>query len=257
MLVPLASWAQQWTPRGITEPYRDATLSATVSERVSAIMKEEGQYVRAGAVILELEREEEILEADRRRLIAESKAEVNAARQRVEALQVDLKATRQLYDSTKSVSLEELQKKELEYKLAESELEGLLIAEKREEIEYRIAQFQVEKRLIRAPFDGVIVKIHLEVGENCTPQDPLIRIADTTKCRLIVHLDTSVSRQLKEQMSVRVRIDGSSDPTILPGTVVFVSPVVDPSSGLREVKVLFDNHDGQVNPGMTGTLLLK
>jgi RND family efflux transporter MFP subunit len=190
-------------------------------------------------------------------LIAESKAEVTAARQRVEALQLDLEATRQLYDSTKSVSLEELLKKELEYNLAEAELEGLLIAEKREEIEYRIAQFQIEKRLIRAPFDGIIVKIHLEVGENCTPQDPLVRIADTTKCRLIVHLDASVSRQLKEQMNVRVRIDGSSNPKILPGTVEFISPVVDPSSGLREVKVLFDNQDGQVNPGMTGTLLLK
>jgi len=250
MLVPLATWTQQWTSRGITEPYKDATLSATVSERVLAIHCDEGERVTEGTVILELEREEETLEVDRRRLIAESKAEVTAARQRIETLQLDLEATRQLYETTRSVSREER-------KLAEAELEGLLIAEKREEIEYRIAQVQLEKRLIRAPFDGVIVKIHPEVGENCNPQDPLVRIADTTKCRLIVHLEVSVSRKVEEQMSVRIRIDGLSNPNILTGTVEYVSPVVDPSSGLREIKVLFDNDDGHVNPGMTGTLLLK
>ena len=257
MLVPLATWTQQWTPRGITEPYKDATLSATVSERVLAIHCDEGEFVHEGTVILELEREEETLEVDRRRLIAESKVEVTAAGQRLETFQLDLEATRQLYETTQSVSREELLQRELECKLAEAELEGLLIAEEREEIEYRIAQVQLEKRLIRAPFDGVIVKIHPEVGESCNPQDPLVRIADITKCRLIVHLEASVSRQVKEQMSVRIRIDGLSNPSILPGTVEYISPVVDPSSGLREVKVLFDNDDGHVNPGMTGTLLLK
>jgi RND family efflux transporter MFP subunit len=255
--IPLLSWTQQWTPRGITEPYRDATLSATVSEPVSAILCSEGQFVRKGTVILELERQEETLEVDRRRLIAESKAEVKAARQRLETLQLDLDATRQLYESTRSVSREELLQRELEYKLADAELEGLLIAEKREDLEYRIAQVQLEKRVIRAPFDGVIVKIYPELGENCTPQDPLFRIADITKCRLIVHLEASVSGQVEEQTSVRIRIDGASNPTILPGTVEYVSPVVDPSSGLREVKVLFDNENRRVNPGMTGTLLLK
>jgi RND family efflux transporter MFP subunit len=168
-----------------------------------------------------------------------------------------LEATRQLYESTQSVSREELLQRELECKLAEAELDGLLIAEEREEIEYRIARVQLEKRLIRAPFDGVIVKIHPELGENCTPQDPLIRIADITKCRLIVHLEASAFSQVKERMNVRIRIDGADNPKILQGTVEHISPVVDPSSGLREVKVLFDNGDGQVNPGMTGTLLLK
>jgi RND family efflux transporter MFP subunit len=257
MSVSLMSWTQQLTPRGITEPYRDATLSATVSERVSAILCAEGQYVEAGTVIVELERQEETLEVDRRRLIARSKVEVTAARQRLETLQLDLEATRQLYESTQSVSREELLQRELEYKLAEAELESLLIAEEREDLEYRIAQVQLEKRLIRAPFDGIIVKIFPEVGENCTPQDPLVRIADITRCRLIVLLEASVSRQVKERMDVRIRIDGLGNPKILPGTVEYVSPVVDPSSGLREVKVLFDNGDGQVNPGMTGTLLLK
>ena len=112
-----------------------------------------------------------------------------------------------------------------------------------------------------SPFETPGLMVQLLAWHSREERDPvlhpLIRIADTSKCRLIVLLEASVSRPVKEQMSVRIRIDGLSNPNILPGTVEFVSPVVDPSSGLREVKVLFDNNDGHVNPGMTGTLLLK
>ncbi|SHL90569.1 hypothetical protein SAMN05720487_1482, partial [Fibrobacter sp. UWT2] len=37
----------------------------------------------------------------------------------------------------------------------------------------------------------------------------------------------------------------------------FVSPVVDKSSMLRTVKVIFDNTDLAVEPGVTGKILLK
>ncbi len=257
MGVPAGVFPQAWTPRGITEPYKDATLSTTVAGMVAVINCKEGEAVKQGEVILELEREEQTLEVERRRLIAESKVEVDAARHRVETLETDLEATRQLFQSTRSVSFEELQQKELEHKLARAELERLLVAEEREQLEYRIAQAQLQKRIIRAPFDGVIVKVFLEVGENCNPQEPLIRIADTSKCRLVVHMEAAVSRQLRPDMSVKIKIEGVANPNILLGTVEYVSPLVDPSSGLREVKVLFDNREGHINPGLTGTLLLK
>jgi multidrug efflux pump subunit AcrA (membrane-fusion protein) len=58
-------------------------------------------------------------------------------------------------------------------------------------------------------------------------------------------------------MGVRVRVDEMNSPITRRGSVEFISPVVDPSSGLREVKVLFDNADGRVHPGVAGSLLLE
>lgn len=254
--VSAAAAAQQWSFRGITEPHKDATLSASVAGTISVIAHKEGEAVEAGEIIIELEREAESLEVERRRLIAGSKIEVNAAEYRLEALKIDLEATRQLYQATRSVSQEELQQKELEYKLAQAELESLLTAEEREELEYRIARTQLEKRIIRAPFGGIIIKVFLESGENCSPQEPLVRIADITQCRLIVHMEAAASRQLTPETDVRIKIDGVNNPSIFRGVIEYISPVVDPSSGLREVKVLFDNSDGRVKPGMSGTLLV-
>jgi RND family efflux transporter MFP subunit len=250
-------YAQQWTVRGITEPVKDVTLGSPVAGVVASIYKQEGQSVRQAEVILELEKEQESLEVQRRKLIAESKVEVTAAGYRVETLRLELDTARQLFESTRSVSREELQQKELEYKLAQAEVERLLIAEQREELEYKIAQEELRRRSITSPFDGVIVKLFLEVGECCNPQQPLVRIADVSKCRLVIHMEASASRGLEPRTLVQIRIDGVRSSSVLQGLVEYVSPLIDPSSGLREVKILFDNPGGLINPGLPGTLLLK
>jgi len=41
------------------------------------------------------------------------------------------------------------------------------------------------------------------------------------------------------------------------GAIIFVCPVGDTASGLIEVKAEFDNEDGLVRPGVSGSLLLK
>ena len=250
----LSAFCQAWTSRGIVEPYQDAKVSATVSGTVVAVKAKEGQFVHAGDVVIELDSALEALEVERRKLVAESTAEVDAAQSRMETLRMDLEGTRKLQEETKSVSLDDLRKKELEYRLAEGEHERLRVAEKREDIEYRFAQAQLQKRFITAPFDGIIVQKLLEVGEGCSQQQALFRIVDTRKCRLVVHMEQAPSLKMKPGRQVTLRIHEADGPVIVQSTVEFVSPLIDASSGLREVKLLFDNPDGRVHPGVTGAV---
>jgi RND family efflux transporter MFP subunit len=247
--------SQGLASRGITEPFRDANVSATVSGTVVAVKVKEGQFVREGETVIELDNSLEALEVERRKLVAESTAEVDAARARVKTLKADLESTRKLYEGTKSVSLDDLQKKELESDLAQAELERLLVAEKREDLEYRIAQAQLAKRFITAPFDGVVVEILLEEGEGCNPQQTLFRIVDTRKCRLVVHMEQAPALRMKLGRQVSLKIQEADGPVAVRGTVEFVSPLVDASSGLREVKVVFENPEGSIRPGVTGSIV--
>jgi RND family efflux transporter MFP subunit len=214
----------------------------------------EGQFVKSGDVVIELDSALEALEMERRKLLMDSTVEVDAARSRLDTLTVDLAGTRKLHDQTKSVSDEDLQKKELEHRLAEAELQRQILAQKREEIEYRMAAAQFQRRNITAPFDGVVVQLLLEVGESCSQQQPLFRIVDTRKCRLVVHMEQGPSAKLRLGKQVALRIQETEGPVPMQGTVDFVSPVIDASSGLREVKVVFDNPDGRVHPGVTGVI---
>jgi RND family efflux transporter MFP subunit len=250
----LSASSKAWTSRGIVEPYQDAKVSATVSGTVVAINAKEGQFVHAGEVVIELDSALEALEVERRKLVWESKAELDAATSRMETLRLDLEGTRKLQEETKSVSLDDLRKKELEFRLAEGEHERLRVSEEREDIEYRFAQAQLQKKFIAAPFDGIIVQKLLEVGEGCSQQQALFRIVDTRKCRLVVHMEQAPSLKMKPGRQVTLRIQEADGPVTVQGTVEFVSPLVDASSGLREVKLLFDNPDGRVHPGVTGAV---
>jgi len=242
--------------QGITEPYKDSTLSSTVAGVVSAILHKEGEFIKQGEVILELENDQETLEAERRKIISESKVELNAAEQRAKTLKEDYENTFKVFKATASVSREELQKKELEYKLAKAEFDGLRIAEDREAIEHKIAKAQLEKRKITAPFDGIVVKIFLELGEGCSPQQPLVRIVDTRQCRFITYIEAGAAKILEKGKHVVLKVAGNPSETTFPGTVEYVSAVVDPSSSLREVKVLFDNPKDEVQAGISATMKL-
>jgi multidrug resistance efflux pump len=199
----------------------------------------------------------EVLEVARRKLVAESKAELVAASNQLDALTLDLEGTRKIFESTKSVSKDEILKKELDCKLAKAELERLTVGEEREDIEYRMAVAQLALRRIKAPFDGVIVKITPEVGENCSPQQPIVRIVDTRQCHFVTHVDAKKAWGLKAGINVPIVMDATEGGVTRQGTVIFVSPVADASSGLKEVKVLIDNSDGKVSPGVTGWLKLS
>jgi RND family efflux transporter MFP subunit len=254
VLNAVVAGAQALASRGITEPLHDAKVSATVGGTIVAVDAKEGQFVKSGDVVVELDSALESLEVERRKLLMESTVEVDAARSRLDTLTVDLAGTRKLHDQTKSVSDEDLQKKELEHKLAEAELQRQILAQQREEIEYRMAVAQLQRRNITAPFDGVVVQLLLEVGESCSQQQPLFRIVDTRTCRLVVHMEQGPSAKLRLGRQVALRIQDTEGPVLVQGTVDFISPVIDASSGLREVKVVFDNPDGRVHPGVTGML---
>jgi membrane fusion protein, multidrug efflux system len=242
---------------GVTEPIRDVTLSATVVGTISAIFVKEGMTVQAGAAILELDKKLEDLEVQRRKLIWESKAELEAAAARVTTLKSLLESTRDLFNSTGSVSKEELEKLALEYDIAVSEQKRLDSAEERERIEYEMARETLRKRSLISPIQGTVIKLFLDEGETCQEKQPLAQVVDTSRGILVCNVEEAIGRTLRKGEAVDLKIKTGNGTAARKGVVVFVSPVVDPASGLLEVKAEFDNQDGSVRPGVAGFLLLR
>lgn len=245
------------TVSGYTKPFKDETLSMSMPGTLARVNVREGDQVKKGDVLLALDKLQEELEVARRKLVWESRAEVESAAARVTTIKVDLDGTRKLYESTKSVSKDDLQKKELELKLAEAEFERLQTAEAREKIEYDMALEQLRKRTLTAPADGTVTKVHLQEGETCEQRQPLIRLVDTTKAYFVANLEARLARGLKKGDAVKLEIETGAEPYACEGQIDFVSPVVDAASGLQEIKVLFVNPNGStVRPGVGGTMQL-
>ncbi|WP_432822661.1 efflux RND transporter periplasmic adaptor subunit [Trichloromonas sp.] len=257
LLMPAPASAEPLAISGITEPYQDVALGIAVAGRVARIHTPEGAIVAKGDIILELDKRLEELETDRRQLIWKSKAEVESAARQLKTLETHLKSTRSLYDATGSVNREELENQELEYELTRGELARLESAEKREEIEYGIAKEQLGKRSLRAPFAGAIAELLVGIGENCELDKPLVQLVDTSRAYFVTNIELSTLAGLKKGQTVELQLQTGGDPVSKKAEIVFISPVVDPASGLRKVKALFDNQDGKVIPGVTGVMLLQ
>lgn len=258
LTVALAVAARAWpaTVEGITEPLHDLVISASVPGTISKVIVKEGDFVDAGATILELEKRQEELEVERRRILSESKAELNAAAAQMELLKIDLEATRKLFETSKSVSKEQLLKKELEYKQAVAEHDKLQLAEAREKIEYDMALEQLRKRMITAPQSGYVVELMRKAGEDCKAQEPLVRLVDTRQCYFVANVEARAAATLATGQKIKLELPAGRQTLSVTGEVYFVSPVVDPASGLLKIKVLFENPQGRIKPGVAGLMHL-
>ncbi|MFC1534948.1 efflux RND transporter periplasmic adaptor subunit, partial [Thermodesulfobacteriota bacterium] len=120
-----------------------------------------------------------------------------------------------------------------------------------------LALENLEERSLSAPFQGIIIKLLLKEGEGCEPNQQLVRLVDTDMCLFICNVEERIGRTLKKGQPVDLKIRTGASSVNKKGAIVFTSPVVDPASGLLEVKAKFDNHDGKVRPGVSGFMILR
>lgn len=240
----------------VTEPFKDATLSMPVTGQIEKLHIKEGDKVASGAILVTLESALEDLEVKRRELIWKGKTELEAAEIHAKIYKSLLASTRELYEVTKSVSKEELDKMELEYGTAEAERKRAEIGEEREKIEFQLAKANLERKRLRAPFAGTIVEIKLQEGESVEANQPLVQLVDVSKGFLVCNVEERAGRSVSTSQKVPVRIQTGDGFWEGEGQVVFASPVVDAASGLIRLRVKFDNKEGVVRPGVAGYIQL-
>jgi RND family efflux transporter MFP subunit len=261
--VPSASAASVTASRdaqsfqGFTEPYRFCTISSEIAARITAVRINEGGRARKGDTILVLDAGEAFLEAERSRIIAESDAELTAAKLKSEMAKRDLAATRLVFDSTRSVSQEEIWKKQLESDLAKTEVDRLTMAKQKAALEYKIALENLERHFVIAPYDGIVAQRFLNEGETCKPEEPLIKFVDVAHCRFVTYLPVRLTQGLAKGSRISLSVGEPKKPFIRSGVIDFISPVVDQASGLRTTKVVFANSDGSIQPGVPGFMQLE
>lgn len=210
---------------GITEPFTDVQLGFADAGIIRHQFFKEGDAVKKGDVILELDKNMEALEVQKTRATMEQDKMI-------------FETTSNLAQTTKSVSKEDLAKAKADYEVATAE--------------YGIAVQQLADRRLVAPFSGQIVEILLKPGAAVAPYQPLVRVVDTSRCYFVGHIDGREVSRLQLNEPVQVQVDGGG-PTIS-AKICFISPVVDPASGLARVKAIFDNADGKIRPGIAATM---
>lgn len=251
---PIAAVATEFT--GLIIPRHDILVSAGVAASVMQVQTEVGKRVREGQLLIQLDDRLQVLEAQRRRMIFEDDSEIRAARDRVRILRPLAEDSRRAFQAGGSVSREEVTRLELDLSAAVARVEQLQAQKLREKSELDIAEQDKQLRRVTAPVNGVVTRVDLEIGEWAKIGEPVLQIVDADVCYLRVAVSPLAMRKLKLEQPLTIQFEPILKIAPVRGRVSYLSPGIDPASGLVEIRVTFQNPGWRVPPGVKGSVIL-
>lgn len=136
----------------------------------------------------------------------------------------------------RAVSEIEVLRAELEWRKAELGIEkakqdrtSAVLTADAKNAEVGAAEVGVNRRILRAPFDGIVIKVYRHVGEWVSPGDAVVQLVRTDRLRISGNLDATEWGPVDfegRKVTVEVTLPRGRSEKVA-GRVVFVSPVVE------------------------------
>jgi RND family efflux transporter MFP subunit len=221
---------------GTSEPMRDANLSPQLTGRIASIHVKEGDKVKAGAVLAQLDSVEAGLRVE------QSTASAASSRSQYELAKAEYDRLAPLAERG-TVTAQQLQRLAGQRDALKSAADAAQVVEAN-------AKHLVTNTAIRAPFSGVVSKVMSEVGEVATmmPVTVVVRLVDLSSVdvRVPVH-----ERELSRiAIGNRVVATFPSTGQSAEGKVTFISPEIDPKTRSAEVVTRIPNPSAGFRAGM-------
>jgi len=241
-----------------------SVLSSRIMGYIVAIHVREGDRVRAGQLLVEIDNREAAAQLRRaqaglreaQEMLQETERMIQAnesAKTAAEAEQSLAASTFNRYQALverKSVSQQEFDEVQARYRGKTAEVERVQemlrsMQAKREQVLARIdqakagisqAQIAVDYGRIQSPIQGVVTQKHGELGVLAAPGTPLLTLEDDTRYRLEATVEESKLGRIRLGDSVRITINALGDQEWT-GRVGEVQPTADPASRSSLVKI--------------------
>ncbi|MBC02714.1 MAG: hypothetical protein CMJ34_05340 [Phycisphaerae bacterium] len=112
----------------------------------------------------------------------------------------------------------------------------------------RLAESQVDRCLIKAPFDGVVAAVMVEVGEQVGPGVPIARVFDPSLIELPLRIPASARGRVA--VGDRVIINRTVTDEPIHASITRIAPEDDAGSRTMTVFIELDADGGRVVPGL-------
>ncbi|MBL8858192.1 MAG: efflux RND transporter periplasmic adaptor subunit [Planctomycetes bacterium] len=277
----------------VVESEHEIMIYPRASGQVTELRCEEGDRVKTGDVLAVLDRratqalleeakiavreaEDNVRKADLQR--SESESRIAAAQIRLDQAERDFERN----DKAGLVSAQALDNLRVARDTAKNEIDTLKLATQRSDVESKAARTALEKSKLAleraalddsfmqvvAPFDGVIAKRTVKVGDSVSASAPLFVLTDTHNLRAVFYrpqreltlfLAADKARNdgaLSSTPPLEIRVVAEALPAVVfSGELQIVSPSIDPQSGSFRVTVklgapLSGPSDARLLPGM-------
>lgn len=227
-VVASVPWRDSIEALGTARANESVVVAAKVNETVQRVNFDSGDYVEAGAVLVDLSGRAELAGLE------EARAQFREAQQQLERSQQ--LAARQLIPAS------QIDTQRASRDAARARMDA---------IRARLAD-----RVITAPFDGVLGLRQVSPGELLKPGDPIVTLDDVSVIKLDFAVPEAFLASLKVGLLVKARSAAWADQEF-EGSVRSIDSRVDPVTRAVTVRAEIANVERKLRPGMLMTVLLE
>ena len=212
--------ASEWTPiietTGLVRPNQGAMLSAQSAGTVSKVLVQNGQSVKKGDLLVELDSSVE-------------RASLQAAQAQVVSLRQTYQTLCKPCGQRGLFSRQELDNAKAAYEAQAANIESLKAA--------------IERRQIVAPFDGKAGIVKVNVGQYVSNGTEIVRVEDRSSMKV----DFAIAQNLLDKLHIGQKVTATADARkgeTFAAKVTAIEPAINSSTGLVDVQATFEPEDG-------------
>lgn len=205
------------------EAEEEATVATKASGVVTKIYVEEGDRVRAGQALAQLDGERLALE------LARTEVTLNK-------LKREFERNEELY-TKQLVSVEEFERVKSEYETQQAA--------------YNLAKLELDYTTVRAPISGIISQRYIKVGNTLQMSNPTFMISDFDPLLAVMYAPEKELGKLQVNQQAQLTVDALSG-TVFGGKIKRISPIVDATTGTFKVTIEVRDESRVLKPGMFG-----
>ncbi|WP_052445829.1 efflux RND transporter periplasmic adaptor subunit [Geoalkalibacter ferrihydriticus] len=216
--------SETFTLPATLEAWEDLLLAAEIAGPVRYVGPREGDRVRKGDVILRIDPEAREADLDR-------------ARAEFEVQQSHFARMSRLVDE-QIISPQEFEEARRNIEVARAAL--------------RSAEVALAKSVLVSPLDGIIDRLHVDRGEFVSEGTPVAELVQVDRLQAVVEVPEKDVHFLQVGDRVEVvaaRLVGEGGP-VRSGELFYLAFKADPTTRTYRAKVVVDNADGSLRPGM-------
>jgi membrane fusion protein (multidrug efflux system) len=213
---------------GVAKAYQEADIAADEGGRIKSFVKDKGDYVREGEVIVVLDND--VL-----------KANLDAAKAQYDMAETNFKKQEEIYRQKVT--------SEIQYLNAKYERDGA-------KANYELIKSRYDRTFIKAPFSGILDNKYIEEGEFAAPGLPIISLVSIDKIKVQAGVPENYVSSVKGGNNVQVVFNDLGGETFQ-DKISYVGSSVNTDNRTFPIEVVINNRDRKIKPELNAIVKIE
>jgi len=225
--------------RAVTNPSADITLSYVQPGRIAKVYFKEGEWVKAGQVLIQQDDAVEQIQLAQLQAASEDTTQIQASEASLAQKRVDLIKLEKAAANNAATELE-VEYAKLNVTMAELSLQLAKFEHEQAKRKYNEQKVQIEKMSLKSPIDGRIENIHLETGESINALADVVRVVQIDPLWIDVPVPLIKATTLSYGKTAQVGFPNPNRAS-LEGRIIYIAAVADAASNTLRVRIEVPN----------------